>query len=117
MLNYDISRMRERVTFGTLGTYLDPETHQLFNNKFKPVFTVWCGPYTQTQSQIQTALGLKIELDAVIVIRHTKKVNSENVFAKYRGKLYKVLSIDSDERLNAFDIISMVKAPKDLPEE
>lgn len=45
-----------------------------------------------------------------------KKVNSENVFAKYRGKLYKVLSINSDERLNAFDIISMVKAPKDLPE-
>ena len=59
---------------------------------------------------------MKLVVDETIVIRHNDKANDENVFVKYRNGLYKIVSIDSDDRLNAFDIVSLVKSDKELPD-
>lgn len=117
MLNYDLSRMRYRAIFGKATYGIDPETHMPGKERFKPMFAVWCGPYSQTQTQTQIALGMKLEVDTTIVIRHNDKASDENVFVRYRGGLYKIAAINSDDRLNAFDVISLVKSSKELPDE
>ena len=116
MLNYDLSRMKYRATFGKAEATFDPELHRMGKEKFKPILTVWCGTYSKTQQQIQIEIGMKLTVDETIVIRHNEKVNDENVFVKYRGGLYKIVSINSDDQLNAFDVIDLVKSDKKLPD-
>lgn len=104
MLNYDISRMRRKVTFETVKSH----QNKMGVNVTSPVdvATVWCGEYTNTMSQTYTNLGTNINVDLVLVIRHNP--NIKNTYkARYQGQQYDIVNINSDERLNAFDLITL----------
>lgn len=107
MLNYDISRMRRKVTFETVKSH----QNKMGVNVTSPVdvATVWCGEYTNTMSQTYTNLGTNINVDLVLVIRHNPNINN-NYKARYQGQQYDIVNINSDERLNAFDLITLRQA-------
>lgn len=105
MLNYDISRMKQRVEFGTYS-YVPDDTLEGGHEEFKPTETVWCGEYTNTQTQTFDNLGTHVNADLVLVIRHNPDVNKK-LSAKYKGHEYKIIAINSDDRLNAFDLITL----------
>lgn len=105
MLNYDISRMKHRVEFGTYS-YVPDDTLEGGHEEFKPTETVWCGEYTNTQTQTYTNLGTNINVDLVLAIRHNPNVNKK-LTAKYLDKEYKIVAINSDDRLNAFDLVTL----------
>ena len=114
MLNYDITRMKERAVFGKVEQTFDQVRHRMGNEKFKPVITLWCGLFTQTQTQTQIDIGMKLRVRVAIVVRHNKQINDENIFVKYRNELYKISSISSDDRINAFDVVYLEKSDKKL---
>lgn len=105
MLNYDISRMKHRVTFGTYH-YVEDDTISGGHEDFVPMTEVWCGEYTNTQTQTFSLLGLQIDADVVLVIRHNPDINKK-VSARYQGKEYKIVALNSDDRLNAFDLVTL----------
>lgn len=104
MLNYDISRMRRKVTFETVKSH----QNKMGVNVTSPVdvATVWCGEYASTMSQTYTNLGTNINVDLVLVIRHNPNIKN-NYKARYQGQQYDIVNINSDERLNAFDLITL----------
>lgn len=57
MLNYDISRMKNRVEFGTTKTVTNPYSG-VNESEFVTVMSLWCGEYTNTVSQTYTNLGV-----------------------------------------------------------
>lgn len=105
MLNYDISRMKQRVEFGTYS-YVPDDTLEGGHEEFKPTETVWCGEYTNTQSQTFDNLGTHVNADLVLAIRHNPDVNKK-LSAKYKDHEYKIIAINSDDRLNAFDLVTL----------
>lgn len=105
MLNYDISRMKHRVEFGTYS-YVPDDTLEGGHEEFKPTETVWCGEYTNTQTQTFDNLGTHVDADLVLAIRHNPDINKK-LSAKYKGHEYKIIAINSDDRLNAFDLITL----------
>lgn len=105
MLNYDITRMKQRVEFGTTKTVTNPYSG-VNESEFVTVMSLWCGEYTNTVSQTYTNLGNNINADIVLAVRHNNKLNKQ-LQVKYKGKEYKIINIDSDNRLNAFDLITL----------
>ncbi|WP_278588719.1 phage head closure protein [Limosilactobacillus pontis] len=105
MINYDISRMKHRVELGTTKTVTNPYSG-VNESKFVPVMSLWCGEYTNTVSQTYTNLGNSINADIVLVVRHNSQLNKQ-LQVKYKGKEYQIINIDSDDRLNAFDLITL----------
>lgn len=105
MLNYDLSRMMHRATFGTTKTVED-DTLEGSHEEFVAQFTLWAGEYTNTQLQTYTLLGTQQSIDLVIVIRHNPKVNKE-LLVHYQGNEYKIAAVDSDERIGAFDRVTL----------
>ena len=104
MLNYDITRMKHKVTFETVKSH----ENAMGVNVTSPVevATVWCGEYNNTMSQTYTNLGTNVNVDLVLVIRHNPNVK-KNYKAKYLDQQYDIVSINSDDRLNAFDLITL----------
>ena len=104
MLNYDITRMKHKVTFETVKSH----QNAMGVNITSPVevATVWCGEYTNTQSQTFDNLGTHVSADLVLVIRHNPDVNKK-LSAKYKGHEYKIIAINSDDRINAFDLVTL----------
>lgn len=104
MLNYDISRMKHKVTFETVKSH----ENAMGVNVATPVkvATVWCGEYNNTMSQTYTNLGTNVNVDLVLVIRHNPNVK-KNYKAKYLDQQYDIVNINSDDRLNAFDLITL----------
>lgn len=105
MLNYDISRMKQRVEFGTYH-YVEDDTISGGHEEFVPLTEVWCGEYSSTQSQMVDLVGLHIDADIVLAIRHNPSINKK-ISAKYQGKEYRIVAINSDDRLNAFDLVTL----------
>lgn len=108
MLNYDISRMKHKVEFGTIKSFKADN----FNGRveyYVPDFSVWCGEYTSTQTQTYDLLGTHIDVDLTIVIRHNSKVNDRKILVCYKGTIYQIVNINSDDRLNAFDLVTLKK--------
>lgn len=105
MLNYDLSRMKSRVEFGTTKTVTNPYSG-VNESTFVTVMSLWCGEYTNTVSQTYTNLGNNINADIVLAVRHNNKLNKQ-LQVEYKGKEYKIINIDSDDRLNAFDLITL----------
>ena len=105
MLNYDISRMKQRVEFG-IYDYVSDDSLEGGHETFKPLTTVWCGEYTNTQTQTFDNLGTHVNADLVLAIRHNPDVNKK-LSAKYKGHEYKIIAINSDERINAFDLVTL----------
>lgn len=104
MLNYDITRMKHKVTFETVKSH----ENAMGVNVTAPVkvATVWCGEYNNTMSQTYTNLGTNVKVDLVLVIRHNPSIKN-NFKAKYLGQQYDIVNINSDDRLNAFDLITL----------
>lgn len=105
LLNYDLSRMKQRVTFGTVKTIPD-DTLEGSHTEFVPITTVYCGEYTNTMNQTFTNLGTKTDVDLVLVIRHNPLVK-QGIRAKYQDTEYRVAAVNSDDRLNAFDEVTL----------
>ena len=105
MLNYDITRMKHKVEFGTWD-YVADDSLEGGHETFKPLTTVWCGEYTNTQSQTFDNLGTHVSADLVLAIRHNPDVNKK-LSAKYKDHEYKIIAINSDDRINAFDLITL----------
>lgn len=105
MLNYDISRMKHKVEFGTWD-YVADDSLEGGHETFKPLTTVWCGEYTNTQTQTFNNLGTHVDADIVLTIRHNPSVNKK-LSAKYQGNEYKIIAINSDDRINAFDLVTL----------
>lgn len=107
MLNYDITRMKHKVTFETVKSH----ENAMGVNVATPVevATVWCGEYNNTMSQTYTNLGTNVNVDLVLVIRHNPSIK-KNYKAKYLDQQYDIVSINSDDRPNAFDLVTLRQA-------
>lgn len=119
MLNYDLSRMQHKAEFGTTKSY-DADNFNGYVEYYVPEFSVWAGEYTNTQSQTYSNLGTDINVDLVLAIRHNPKVNDNKLLVCYQGVIYKIMNINSDNRLNAFDLITLEKDKshiKHIPED
>ncbi|KRN62002.1 hypothetical protein IV83_GL000418 [Pediococcus inopinatus] len=57
-------------------------------------------------AQAVTLLGLNIENNREIVIRHNDKVTSEQL-VHLDDTEYKIITIDSDKGVNTFDVITL----------
>lgn len=119
MLNYDLSRMQHKAEFGTTKSYKS-NSPKGYTSYYVPDFTVWAGEYTNTQSQTYDNLGTHVDVDLVLAIRHNPKVNDRKILVCYQGVIYKIMNINSDNRLNAFDLITLQKDKtniKHIPED
>lgn len=105
MLNYDISRMKHKVEFDTTKTVTNPYSG-VNESTTVPVMSLWGGEYTTTLNQTYTNLGNSVNADIVLAVRHNDQLNKQ-LQVKYKGKEYKIINIDSDDRLNAFDLITL----------
>ena len=105
MLNYDITRMKHKVEFDTTKTVTNPYSG-VNESTTVPVMSLWCGEYTNTLNQTYTNLGNSVNADIVLAVRHNDQLNKQ-LQVKYKGKEYKIINIDSDDRLNAFDLITL----------
>lgn len=110
MLNYDISRLKQRIEFGTIKSIEDDNTGD-YKQEFVSQFKLWCGDYTQTMTQQYTLLGNNQQDLLTIVIRHNPSVN-DTLLAKLNGVLYDVSAIDSDSQINAFDTVTLKQSNK-----
>ncbi|AEV94892.1 phage head-tail joining family protein [Pediococcus claussenii ATCC BAA-344] len=59
-----------------------------------------------TVNQSVNVTGRLVEAERMIVIRHNKQVNDQ-LLANLDGKLYTIISINSDDDLNAFDVLAL----------
>lgn len=110
MLNYDISRLKQRVEFGLVKSVEDDNTGD-YKQEFVPQFKLWCGKYTQTQTQQYTLMGNDQQALITIAIRHNSAVK-ESLVAKLDGVQYNVAAVNSDDQLNAFDTVTLKKISK-----
>lgn len=110
MKNYDVSRLKRRVAFGTVKT-VENDNIGDYDTEFVPEFTVWCGDYTQTMMQQYTLLGEDIKAVKSIAIRHNDKVN-DSIQAQLDGVVYNVTAVNSDSDINAFDVVTLQKNSK-----
>ena len=110
MLNYDISRLKYKVQFGTIQSVENDNTGD-YSQQFVPQVTCWCGKYTQTQTQQYTLMGNDQQDLITIAIRHNSAVK-ESLVAKLNGVQYNVAAVNSDDQLNAFDTVTLKKISK-----
>ncbi|WP_367341787.1 phage head closure protein [Limosilactobacillus sp.] len=111
--------MKERALFGTTKSVPNRNLGSS-NEYFVPQFEVWCGEYTNTQTQTYSNLGTDIDVDLVIVIRHNPQVNDKKILVRYKGVVYKISAINSDDQVNAFDTVTLVRdksQPQLLPDK
>ena len=104
MLNYDITRMKERATFETVKSRQTPMGVNIETPV--PVTTVWCGEYSNSQQQTYDNLGTHIQVDLVLIIRHNPNIK-QSYKVKYKDQQYEIVNINRDDRLNAFDLITL----------
>lgn len=105
MLNYDISRLKQRVEFGTTESVKNKYSGVSIPT-FVSQFTVWCGSYSQTLTQQYTLLGTNQKAVKSIVIRHNDRV-TDSLEARIDGQTYSVVSVNSDPGVNAFDVVTL----------
>lgn len=111
MKNYKLNRLKYRVEFGNYEEIDSPEPNA--TGDFEPELTVWCGKYNQTTDQrIRMESGgiLTDELQP-IVIRHQDV--TPYLMARFESVLYKVQSVDSDDSLNGFDVVTLKRWHED----
>lgn len=107
MKNYSLNRLNKRVQFGTVKSVqnlINGTTQQ----KFVPLFTVWCGDYTLTISNTISLTGTTSTTNKLIVVRHDERITTA-LLAILDGITYKVAGISSDSELNAYDVITLTK--------
>ncbi|WP_353990027.1 phage head closure protein [Pediococcus argentinicus] len=108
MKNYSVSRMKQRVEFGqseVTSTTVNGDDIE----SFVPNFSLWCGDYSLTINQSVNLLGLHVDTERMIVIRHNDNVN-DKYLVKLSGVVYQVTSINSDTDVGAFDIIGLKRS-------
>ncbi|WP_235804677.1 phage head closure protein, partial [Liquorilactobacillus capillatus] len=106
-LNYDISRLKQRVEFGSIKSVEDDNTGD-YKQEFVSLFKLWCGDYTLSTNQSINLLGIQRTTSKVIVIRHND-VLDEQYIARINDKEYQIVTIDSDSDINGFDVITLHK--------
>lgn len=109
MMKINPNQFNKRVEFGFLNED-DYDANGQVVSSFKPVFKRWFGYRQQTLNQQYNLEGLGIKNTILIAIRHCKEIQ-EGMYCQIDNKLYRILTISSDERtgngLNAFDVLTI----------
>ena len=107
MKNYNLSRLNERVQFGTVKSVQNP-INGTTKQQFVPLFTVWCGEYTLTISNTISLTGTTATTNQLIAVRHDERITTA-LLALLDGVEYKVAGVSSDGELNAYDVVTLTK--------
>uniref|UniRef100_UPI00403FA594 phage head closure protein n=1 Tax=Lentilactobacillus hilgardii TaxID=1588 RepID=UPI00403FA594 len=110
MKKYSIARLNKRAEFGTYTEQINENTG-MSKQTFQPGFSLWFGNYTQTIQEQLTLTGNNITDSKMIVIRHNDQVNGTYI-VRIDENLYKVSNIVSDDGIDSFDVITLVKYGK-----
>lgn len=110
MKKYSIARLNKRAEFGTYTEQINENTG-MSQQTFQPSFSLWFGNYTQTIQEQLTLTGNNITDSKMIVIRHNDQVNGTYI-VRIDESLYKVSNIASDDGIDSFDMITLVKYGK-----
>lgn len=110
MKKYSIARLNKRAEFGTYTEQINENTG-MSQHTFQPSFSLWFGNYTQTIQEQLTLTGNNITDSKMIVIRHNDQVNGTYI-VRIDESLYKVSNIASDDGIDSFDVITLVKHGK-----
>lgn len=108
MLKYDLSRMKQTIELGTMQEDdFSPEPNS--TPTFKTGAKIRCGSYILTSSQYESVLLGSITKTTVnVVIRHRRDTTSYT-HAKMNDITYKISAIQTDDRVNAFDVLTLMK--------
>lgn len=110
MKKYNLARLNKRAEFGTYTEQINENTG-MSQQTFQPSFSLWFGDYTQTIQEQLTLTGNNITNSKMIVIRHNDQVNGIYV-VRIGEDLFKVSNIASDDGIDSFDVITLVKYGK-----
>lgn len=108
MLKYDLSRMKQTIELGTMQEDdFSPEPNAA--PTFKTGAKIRCGSYILTSSQYENVLLGSITKTTVnVVIRH-RRDTTNYTHAKMNDITYKISAIQTDDRVNAFDVLTLTK--------
>lgn len=111
MLNYNLSRMQHTIELGTM-TEDDFSPEPNAEKTFTPAMKLRCGSYIITSRSYAGVLLGQQETETVnVVVRHNKNILNHDR-ARYMGTVYRVASVQTDERPNAFDILTLTTKEK-----
>ncbi len=97
-----IKNMTERITFYSVRSGIDPETHQPIENQPHEEFSVWAEvPKIPIREFVDKGsnVGFRKESPTFLIAFKTRKEIQSNWLVKWRGKIYRITSIDPDYKL------------------
>jgi SPP1 family predicted phage head-tail adaptor len=100
-------QFNRQAQFGFTEPIINPNTGAS-EAQFKPQFTLWCMPYTRTNTQNASLLGTDFQDTNQIVIRHNSSVD-KGLLVQYQDHLYQIvsLSLDDSNKIVAYDILTL----------
>lgn len=104
-----IKNMTERITFYSVQSGIDPETHQPIHNQPHEEFSVWAEvPKIPIREFVDngSSVGFRKESPTFLIAFKTKKEIQPNWLIKWRGKTYQITGMDPDYKLRDLSKIS-----------
>ncbi|MDA5388781.1 phage head closure protein [Loigolactobacillus backii] len=111
MKKYDLPRMKQRADFGTVKSVLNENTGN-YVKQFVCQYSLWYGSFTKTITQSYAADGnLNLTDTVAIIIRHNPNIN-KSLEVRINDVAYSIVDINSDDQVNAFDVVIVKKIIK-----
>lgn len=111
MKSYQLSRLKHECIFGTTKSYENGAGVNV--PYFVPQLTKMYGNVSNSIQQSYLVTGLKIEYSNNIVVRHDKQLEQMTV-VKINEFVYDIKKYEPDDRINAFDVITIGKVNKGI---
>lgn len=104
-----IKNMTERITFYSVKSGIDPETHRPIHNQPHMEFSVWAEvPKIPIREFVDKGsdVGFRKESPTFLIAFKTPKEIQSNWLIKWRGKTYQITGMDPDYKLRDLSKIS-----------
>lgn len=112
-----IKNMTERITFYSVKSGIDPETHQPIHNQPHMEFSVWAEvPKIPIREFVDKGsdVGFRKESPTFLIAFKTPKEIQSNWLIKWRGKTYQITGMDPDYKLRDLSKISTQEVVNDV---
>lgn len=101
--------MTERISFYSVKSGIDPETHQPIHNQLHMEFSAWAEvPKIPIREFVDKGsdVGFRKESPTFLIAFKTPKEIQSNWLIKWRGKTYQITGMDPDYKLRDLSKIS-----------
>ena len=111
-----IKNMTERITFYSVRSGIDPETHRPIENLPHEEFSVWAEvPKIPIREFVDKGsnVGFRKESPTFLIAFKTKKEIQSNWLVKWRGRTYRITGMDPDYKLHDLSKITAQEVTDD----